>query len=307
MTPPAAGAAGVRARAAAPAPLRLPAAPRRVSGPARHPRATERPAARASIFLRLIDHPWLERLVRGRAWIAIVATALLGIVAMQVALLRLGAQVANETANVNAMSARNQATGDTIAALEANRQVGSEASTLGMVYPAASAVIFLQVNPGDARRAADTMVAPSAAAVAAGSVPTHTASTTAPTTAIGSTATVSATTGATGGAGVGGAAAGAGTPTPAGSSAAANTAGDGAAGTQTTTGAGPTTTTNGTQAGTGVAGNTPATTTNQNGASGASTTPPPAATSSTTAAGGTTMGTSTGGASPPSTGASGTG
>ena len=40
--------------------------------------------------------------MRGRAWIAIVATALLGIVAMQVALLRLGAQIGSETSAVNA-------------------------------------------------------------------------------------------------------------------------------------------------------------------------------------------------------------
>ena len=43
--------------------------------------------------------------MRGRAWIAIVATALLGIVAMQVALLRLGAQIGSETSAVNALTA----------------------------------------------------------------------------------------------------------------------------------------------------------------------------------------------------------
>src|ERR1019366_8712134 len=120
VSPPAATAAA-RARAATPAPLRLPPAPRRVSGPDRHPRAAvATPQAGASPFLRLIDHPWLERLVRGRAWIAIVAVALLGIVAMQVALLRLGAQIGSETATVNALVQQNETAEAAIGQLEAS-------------------------------------------------------------------------------------------------------------------------------------------------------------------------------------------
>ena len=65
--PPAAGAAPARAASpiALPSPLRLPSAPRRVSGPAaiRAPRG----AAAARRAAQVIDHPWLERLVRGRA------------------------------------------------------------------------------------------------------------------------------------------------------------------------------------------------------------------------------------------------
>lgn len=172
MTPPAAGAAPVRAGAPlrarpATAPLRLPPAPRRVSGPSRHPRATPaRPVTSPGLLIRLIDHPWLERLVRGRAWIAIVAAALLGIVAMQVVLLRLGAQIGDATSTVNGLIAQNETTQATIGALEASRQVARQAGDLGMVYPAPSAVTYLAVNPGDAARAVQMMRPPSTTVLA---------------------------------------------------------------------------------------------------------------------------------------------
>jgi len=167
VSPPA-GTAAARARAATPAPLRLPPAPRRVSGPNRHPRAAAAtPQVGTSPFLRLIDHPWLERLVRGRAWIAIVTVALLGIVAMQVALLKLGAQIGSETATVNALVQQNETAQAAIGTLEASGRVSAAASSLGMLYPQSSSVTYLQANPGDARRAAHTMTAPSKAAIAA--------------------------------------------------------------------------------------------------------------------------------------------
>ena len=215
MSPPAATAAA-RARHAQAPPLRLPAAPRRVSGPIRHPRAASaQPAVTPSLFLRLIDHPWLERLVRGRAWIAIVATALLGIVGMQVALLRLGAQIGNETTAVNALTAQNETARTENALLEASHRLTSTARDLGMVYPAPGAVTYLAVNTGDALRAAHEMTAPSGAALSAAAADAHHLAATTPpaqastTVATGSpaagatTATGGATaTGATGAAGV---------------------------------------------------------------------------------------------------------
>jgi len=167
-------AARARAAHAEAAPLRLPPAPRRVSGPSRHPRAAPgRPAAVPSLVVRVIDHSWLERLVRGRAWIAIVATALLGIVAMQVALLRLGAQIGNETTAVNALTAQNETTRTEIAVMEASHRLSTTAGDLGMVYPAPDALTYLAVNPGDAAGAVREMTAPSSAAIAAAAADTR--------------------------------------------------------------------------------------------------------------------------------------
>jgi hypothetical protein len=117
----------------------------------------------------VIDHPWLDRLVRGRAWIAIVAVALLGIVAMQVALLRLGAQIGGETSTVNALVAQNETAQAAIGQLEASHHVGSEAAQLGMLYPQPSAETYLQARARNARLAAHRMTSPSAAATATAS------------------------------------------------------------------------------------------------------------------------------------------
>jgi len=291
MSPPAATAAA-RARAATPAPLRLPPAPRRVSGPNRHPRATvAAPQAGASPFLRLIDHPWLERLVRGRAWIAIVAVALLGIVAMQVALLRLGAQIGSETATVNALVQQNETAQTAIGTLEASRHVSTEAAALGMLYPQPSAVTYLQVNTGDARHATHTMTAPSTAAVAAATArpPTTTPTLTPPAT---TTATPPATT--TGASAPTGATSATGATSPTGTTSAAGatttpaTTGTAATGATTTTGASQTAAG---QGATGAAGTVPTTTTP------ATTTSPATVTTSAgaaTAATGSPAGTATG-------------
>jgi hypothetical protein len=311
MSMPAATAGAVRARAAhaEAVPLRLPPAPRRVSGPSRHPRAAPaRPAAAPSLVVRVIDHPWLERLVRGRAWIAIVATALLGIVAMQVAQLRLGAEIGSETTAVNALTAQNETTRTEIAVMEASHRLSTTAGDLGMVYPAPDAVTYLAVNPGDAARAVHEMTVPSDAAIAAAAADTHrlgsssaAANVTAPATTTPSTTTPSTTTPAT--------------TTPATTTIAATTPGGAATGATSTTSAGTPASTNGTTAAaatSGTAGTTTASTgtagsgtastgtassgTAGSGTAGAGTTAPATTTSgaatapATTAAGGTTPG-----------------
>ena len=172
MSVPAATAAGrsrtAGAPATGPAPLRLPPAPRRVSGPARHPRAASAPPVVASArWLSVIDHPWLDRLIRGRAWIAIVAAALLGIVAVQVVLLRLGAQISAETTQVNSLIAHNETVSATIAGMEASGGAYGASATAKMVDPPPDDVTYMHANSGDAARAAAIMTSPSAAAIEA--------------------------------------------------------------------------------------------------------------------------------------------
>ena len=105
MTPPAAAAPAVRARTLAPPRRLVPAPrPRRVSGPARPARlrqpATGAAAVERGLALGLLEllqsisrHSALDRLIRGRAWIAIVVFALLGIVTLQLTLLKLNAGI----------------------------------------------------------------------------------------------------------------------------------------------------------------------------------------------------------------------
>ncbi|HEX4033441.1 MAG TPA: hypothetical protein VHX66_03270 [Solirubrobacteraceae bacterium] len=154
---------------APPAPLRLPPAPRRVSGPPRREVAETVPRSRLSAaVIRLIDHPLLERLVRGRVWIALVATALLGIVAMQVVLLRLGSQIGTQTQAYNVLLQKAEAAETAIGGIEANNRLSNLAGpSTGMVYAPPGLVTYLQVNPGDGRRAADRISTPTSAAIVA--------------------------------------------------------------------------------------------------------------------------------------------
>jgi hypothetical protein len=303
LTPPptAASAARVRSATAVPAPLRLPPAPRRVSGPVRRTRSVERqPTGVAAVLLHLVDHPWLERLIRGRAWIAIVAAALLGIVAMQVALLRVGAQIGGQTAAVNSMLQRNETMEATIGGLEASRGLGTSAGSLGMLYPPPGAITYLQLNPGDGALAADRIESPSAVALAAAAAHplrtlTHAATTT------------SAATGATGGAATMGAAvtgSGTGTATTSGSNTTTGTGTPATSGTASTTGTAATTAGANTTGTTTSAVNTPAAPPS----SGTPVTTPTASTPPTTAtSGGATATTLAGGTTAPTTATSGAG
>ena len=86
-----------RAETAPTSPRVVPRAPRRVSGPGRRaaPRRGRAPwTARALAALRAMpDHVIVDRLTRGRLWIGLIGCLLLGLVSMQVALLKLNAGI----------------------------------------------------------------------------------------------------------------------------------------------------------------------------------------------------------------------
>lgn len=176
----------------APAPLRRPIAPRRVSGPVLQPRAAQLPSARhrRSAFARLLDAPFLDKLLRGRLWIGIVAFALLGIVAMQVAILRLGASIGASVTRIQQLEQANQNAATGIARLEPSAGVASEATKLGMLYPPAGNVVYLHSNPADVQIAAASITRPTAPLVGGGASSALTAPL-----SLGSSTTVASTTG----------------------------------------------------------------------------------------------------------------
>src|SRR5271168_1458394 len=101
MTPPAAAGAVPRGRVAAPPRPRVaPPRPRRVSGPARRPKAPAQaaPAVERGLVPGLLAGVGsisrsgaLDRLIRGRVWIVVIAFALIGIVTLQLLVLQLNA------------------------------------------------------------------------------------------------------------------------------------------------------------------------------------------------------------------------
>jgi voltage-gated potassium channel Kch len=206
-------AAAARARAGAAAPLRQPIAPRRVSGPSRHPRAVPlAPSSRRHLLARLLDAPLLDRLIRGRTWIAFVAFALLGIVAMQVAILRLGASIGRSVSQIEQLTQQNETTATSIAALEPRQNSAAEAAALDMVYPPDNNIVYLGYNAQDATLAAASISAPTvplappaSAGVSASTTPSSSANTAGSTTLTStqttpaqSTTTSAAATGTTG-------------------------------------------------------------------------------------------------------------
>lgn len=172
MTPPAAagalapGRAGERGRLA---PAKRPA--RRVSGPVRRqaPAAAPRRGERGgglllellSVLERLASHRLLERLLRGRAWLGLVTFALIGIVTLQLGLLKLNGAVGRSLQSEAALQRENASLSIENSELAATDRVQSRATQLGMEFASSAALRFLTANaPVDLRRSASVLSAP---------------------------------------------------------------------------------------------------------------------------------------------------
>jgi hypothetical protein len=154
MTPPAAATSAGRLRRSP-----VPKAPRRVSGPAR-PRAVPRPAPAAapSPFARLAtlaDSRALDALIRGRYWIPLIAVGLLGIVFMQVSMLRMNAGIGASVERTAALERENALLRAEGAKLDAGARIQDVATQMGMVMPDPSGFRYVTAGrPGDGARAA---------------------------------------------------------------------------------------------------------------------------------------------------------
>jgi cell division protein FtsL len=190
-----------------------PPSPRRVSGPARSARTrpSEQPAVRASpavrsaAFLRALpDHALLDRIIRGRYWIPLLGVLLVGIVAMQVEVLKLNAGIGRALEQTTSLQSRNEQLRAAVAREGDDQRIESIAAHMGMVMPPPAAIRFLQRHPiADVERAIANVHAPDAtgfqAALAAAGIPTTASGasgTGVPATGTGSTATGGPATGA---------------------------------------------------------------------------------------------------------------
>ncbi|HEX3519878.1 MAG TPA: hypothetical protein VHT29_12675 [Solirubrobacteraceae bacterium] len=172
MTPPAAAAPTVRARTALPGrPLTTAPRPRRVSGPVRrNPSVPARRQAEenAGLLVGLIDasrrvssHRLLDRLIRGRSWIVLVAFALIGIVTLQLGLLKLNAGIGRSLERSALLQRENAALSIENSELAAGNRVEATAAHLGMQLVSPGALRFLSVHPGaDVAHAAAALKAP---------------------------------------------------------------------------------------------------------------------------------------------------
>jgi hypothetical protein len=194
MTPPATIAARHPGRTTRRTPTQRPA--RRISGPSRpkrDPRASATAAtavARPPLAMRLGmramrvgDARVLDRLVRGRAWIALMAIGLMGIVFMQVSLLKLNAGISRAVTAADTFERQNSSLREDISKLDSGERIQAVAAKLGMVTPAAGDVHYLDARGADGARAAASIkppepVTPSATPPAVTTAPTAAATTT---------------------------------------------------------------------------------------------------------------------------------
>jgi hypothetical protein len=183
------------ARSTHPRPVRArpaPTVPRRVSGPVRTQSPRVRPhtaLARAAGFVRgLPDHPLLDRLVRGRAWIPVLGVMLTGIVAMQVEVLKLNASEGRSIALTSSLQARNELLRTSVSSLSDAQRIERLAARMGMVMPGPTAVDFLHgrasagrvvgaIHPPDAALFDSALQASTAQANATSGAPTVTPAT----------------------------------------------------------------------------------------------------------------------------------
>jgi cell division protein FtsB len=185
-----AGARAVQRAGAAPATRTAPA--RRKSGPAARP-ARARPAAAPRPVTRVIQSagmPLLDRLLRGRAWVAIVGVLLAGIVFLNVSLLELNRGIAQTDAQSAALERANSSLRERVATLDSGERIRQLAAARGFVMPQPGDVTYLRPHPRiDARLAAVRMKPPAPVTSLTGST-TPTTGTTAAT----ATATTTGTT-----------------------------------------------------------------------------------------------------------------
>jgi hypothetical protein len=208
MTPPAASAAAppaINPRRTV-TPRRAPAAPhrpRRISGPAGRAgsihgqtRGRVGPAQAVGLAEAVATHRLLDRLIRGRIWIGVIAFALIGIVTMQLGLLKLNAGIGRSLAREALLQRENATLSTENSEMAAGERVEAQAEHAGMELIPAGALSFLKAYPsGDASKAAAALSAWATTATTPGTTATGESGTEAgaPSTATSETARTDAT------------------------------------------------------------------------------------------------------------------
>jgi len=145
--------------------------PRRISGPARPARPAPRAAPRADdrglalrtlgVYERVSDSALLDRLVRGRLWIGLLAFALIGIVAMQLMVLKLNTGIGTTLVRETALQRANAQLGIEAATGSGEGRIEPLAAATGMTFAPSGSVHFVASRPAsDVSRAAAALAAP---------------------------------------------------------------------------------------------------------------------------------------------------
>jgi hypothetical protein len=136
-------------------------------GRGRRPRAG---AAPGSVPLRtrfvrraagLPDARLLDRLMRGRGWIALIGLALMGVVFMQVSLLKLNTGIGRAMQTAATLERQNAELRGEVALLDGGERLQGVAAAMGMLMPPAGQVQYLDARDADPAGAAGRITPPS--------------------------------------------------------------------------------------------------------------------------------------------------
>lgn len=112
------------------------------------------------LYRRIADSVPLDRLVRGRLWIGLLAFALIGIVAMQLMVLKLNAGIGATLAREASLQRENAQLGIEAATAAGEGRVEPLAAAGGMTFAAPGSVHFVTASPADMSQAAAALAQP---------------------------------------------------------------------------------------------------------------------------------------------------
>jgi hypothetical protein len=95
---------------------------------------------------RVAEHSLLDRLLRSRAWIVVVGIGLIGLVFMQVSLLKLNSGMGRDVERSTTLERDNALLRASVSQLESNDRIQQMAIGMGMLLPASDGVRYLGAN-----------------------------------------------------------------------------------------------------------------------------------------------------------------
>jgi len=122
------------------------------------------PAQAVGLAEAVATHRLLDRLIRGRVWIVVIAFALIGIVTMQLVLLKLNAGIGRSLVRETLLQRENATLSAENSEVAAGEQIEGQAEHEGMELIPTGALRFLTAHPSsDIGKAAASLSAPIAA------------------------------------------------------------------------------------------------------------------------------------------------
>ena len=135
----------------------IPSPSRRISGPAKRRRTTTKTSPRLALVARvaaLADARLVDRILRGRAWIGVIGVLLIGLVALQVSMLRLNAGIGSSVERSSTLERQNSRLEASIARLSSADRIRAKARALGLVPPRVDRNRYVWAGPANAKLAA---------------------------------------------------------------------------------------------------------------------------------------------------------